>query len=329
MGSQSQRAARDRKRVRTGQQDSNGLKLPAIVRRAPKPVKLPKGPHQFSVPERERDLLAIAHVHGGKRSKRGAKKIRWARYGELVWVRLDKPIAADEHSNPEEGIIFWPGLVEDIQLRVNVSPKKAKNEDVDMHDASSRSPPQTPKIQTDDVPWTISHVPVYRIKLLIVAQSIRVGDDHILPYQAYAPSNSLISAIQRVKIFVGDDDEQAMQRFSLFEPFPIESDGPQLSDRDRLDAAAGPFALAIQVASRVTSFWTPTDQWECKLVSAKEDGMSLRSCTRSLHSDIPRTAGSAIYVQHHVPIASQHNSDTISRTMVGPGKDLGRRFSSA
>lgn len=275
MGSQS-RPARERKRARTTQ-DVGGLKLPSMVRRAPKLVKLPKGPHQFSVPERERDLLAIAHVHGEKESRDGPKTIRWARLGELIWVHLDRPIAVDEDSSPEEGITFWPGIVEDIQLRVHVSPK-TKTEDVDMSGAESSS--QLPKASADDVPWTITHMPIYRLKLLIVAQSIRVGDDRILPYQAYAPSNSLISAIQCAKVDTRSDDLHMMAAFTRFEPFPPVANGPSISTANRFADAAGPFALAIQVASRVTSYWTPTDQWDCKLILPKENGTLLPPSTK-------------------------------------------------
>ena len=68
-------------------------------------MKVPKGPKEFVVPEREKDLRALL----------GPKKLaprRWARDGELIWIKLD--VRIELGPSPEESIVFWPGIVEDV-----------------------------------------------------------------------------------------------------------------------------------------------------------------------------------------------------------------------
>lgn len=237
-----------------------------VVRRAPKVVKLPKGPRQHSMPDREKDLMAIRLTERTAHST--SKKPRWARKSELVWVKLQDPIPLDDASPPEEGLIFWPGIIESYDLRVTTMLSDVM--DVDAEASNDKN-------SDDDCPWKLAHTTIYQIRLLIVDQTVRIDEGKVIPYQAYAPSNHLINAISKVKVPIAkyeglvvpsEAESEALERFSRFRPFISSSSE---SDEDKatrsLSNFAAPFALAIQVASRITSYWTPTDPWECKLAA--------------------------------------------------------------
>ncbi len=260
---------RERKKPRPIR-EQNPLRVQAVIRRVPKPVKLPKGPTQYSEPERERDLLAI--VLSTKSDRRSPKTTRWARKGELVWVRLKTAIALDSDSDPYQGIIFWPGLVQEYELRV----KPMKREDVDMFEGKARM-----GAEDDECPWDITQCNVFQVRLLAANQDVRVEGVELLPYQAYAPSTDLIQTMQRVPVPIEtypglddprDADAQALARFSQFEPHPTGGvqDKSPATVQSKMLAAAPAFALAIQIASRLTSYWTPVSPWECRLIPAGE-----------------------------------------------------------
>ncbi|KAH8116442.1 hypothetical protein DFH11DRAFT_1506352 [Phellopilus nigrolimitatus] len=259
-----------RKRTRGGQQ------VHTAVRRAPKPIKL-KGPKQFVDPERENDLRAAL----------GPKSLgtrRWARERELVWVKLDHPIALSADEDAEEVIMFWPGLIEDVHFKTETIPKE--NEDIVMTDGNALNGHD----ETDeDVPWIIVHKSVYKIKLLLVSKTIFVGDDHILPYQSHAPGNKVLSAVQSVYIdpdkFVDNNPEEMVlpsapeensgdgvtrlfKQFEQFDPFPRVAPVLRTDEERRtlFETAAGPFAVAIQIASRLTAYWTPSNMWQYKML---------------------------------------------------------------
>lgn len=265
------RPSRDRKKPQP-LRAKNAIRVQATVRRAPKPIKFPKGPDQHSVPERERDLLAI--VQSTNSDRRSPKRTRWARNGELVWVRLNFPIPLDENSDPDQGIEFWPGLVQQFELRI----KTTRREDLSMYDGEPY-----PGSDDESCPWDIVHSNVFQVRLLIANQDVRVEESELLPYQAYAPSSDLIQAIQRVYVpietYPGLDDpreadSQALARFAKFQPHPttgVEDESLETSQRGLLDAAPA-FALAIQIASRLTSYWTPVESWECKLTPQSVTG---------------------------------------------------------
>ena len=44
---------------------------------------------------------------------------------------------------------------------------------------------------------------LYKIRLLVVAKTVLVGEDHILPYQSYAPDGRLLTLLQSIEIDPG------------------------------------------------------------------------------------------------------------------------------
>ena len=259
----------------------------ASIRRVPEPLPHPveKGPVQFVLPEREKDLRAFVHNTGTTRH-------RWARRDELIWCALSNPIAFPsasevESSDPfeERAIRFWPGIVEDIRLKAHakLKPGVNGNNDVQMSDSNGatsaldayRPMPNdgSNNDDDDDIPWEVEQSTVYKVSLLAVSSDCLLPDSAILPYQAYAPSSKLLEEIKTVKISVeeytsrGTDEEINDLRdvihkcFDKFEPFAVDGDTNADSD-SRFKAAAGPFALAIQIASRFANYWTPLDEYK-------------------------------------------------------------------
>ncbi|KLO17957.1 hypothetical protein SCHPADRAFT_913375 [Schizopora paradoxa] len=265
------RPTRDRRKPQPLRQ-KNSQRVQAVVRRAPKPVKLPKGPDQHSTPERERDLLAI--VQSMNSDRKSPKQTRWARNGELVWVRLKYPVGLKASSDPYQGMAFWPGLIQSFELKITTT----KRDDVNMEGV-------VPGAEDEICPWDIAHSNVFQVRLLITNQDVRVEESELLPYQAYAPSGPLIQAIQEVSVPIEtypgledrrEADSQALARFAKFEPYPAEDIDTKSSEaiERRLLEAAPAFALAIQIASRLTSYWTPVEAWECRLESSVNNKMS-------------------------------------------------------
>ncbi|TDL23632.1 hypothetical protein BD410DRAFT_820615 [Rickenella mellea] len=296
--------------------DHEPTRVYAAVRRVPEPVRqkdkaqLVQGPKQFIVPEREKDLRASL-------SSKGMKTKRIGREGELVWCAMDQPIAVDENSSPDDGIRFWPGLIQETRLKTEIVGKgKAKAqqaEDVHMDDTPLNTNPSSHlngtstahsngnKITSEndddaDVPWTVTHSVVYKIKLLAVLSDALVPDVRMLPYQAYAPSQRLIQAMQDVPMPADDEPyggvdvevvdvdtamevdgtngaipnepkQSFMDRFAQFEPIPHAPhfEPPPKGVQDRFREAVGPFALAIQIASRIAGYWTPIEEWRLSL----------------------------------------------------------------
>ncbi|THH07398.1 hypothetical protein EW145_g3409 [Phellinidium pouzarii] len=278
------------------------------VRRVPKPVKLAKGPTQFVVPERERDLRAAL----------GPKKLgehRWAREGELVWVKLDHPVTLGAEDGTDEVVTFWPGLIEDVHFKTVITPKTI--EDVTMAesaDSATNGDVQRSHEDTiDPTPWMLIHKFLYKIKLLVVSKTVMYGDDHILPYQSHAPDNKLLSAVQsvyfdpdkpvddnmedmtlpRTSNATADAEARLFKQFELFDPFPIAPPILHTTDERKqyCEAAAGAFAVAIQIASRLTLYWTPSDEWQNKVhipstsVPSHSSGLSGTSRTSLSPSD--------------------------------------------
>ncbi|KAL5531470.1 hypothetical protein ACEPAG_4347 [Sanghuangporus baumii] len=249
----------------------------ATVRQVPNPIRLPKGPRQHVNPEREKDLRAIL----------GPKTLgerRWAREGELVWVKLDHPVSLNERRLESEEITFWPGMIEEVNFKAEVT---ARRTDVA---TSSNAPDRNDTTRSSNAeildPWTIVHKSIYKIKLLVVLKTVVYGGDHIVPYQSHAPDGDLLSEVQSI-VFDLDSDtpeetggivlpsdsqveetEQALfKRFQSFDPFPSVKPhfGRTEDQKFYQETAAGAFATAIQIASHLSMYYTPFDEWEYKM----------------------------------------------------------------
>ncbi|KAA1470251.1 hypothetical protein DENSPDRAFT_817793 [Dentipellis sp. KUC8613] len=248
----------------------------ATVRRAPKAAKQLVGPQQIMVHERCDDLQAVY-------SELDTSLRRWFREGEVVWCALVPPI-----KGPDETITFWPGLVQDTQVKAEAIPRDplasthSADGDYEMEDgtmphqagastnaaegSSSQAPPaeSAPAATRGDspVPWTIRQKTLYKVKLLGINQQYIAADDHVLPYQGYTPSQALLRAMQASFASKGIPSPEEMASFN---PCPDDVDDSTPAAHVRFADAVAPYSVAIQIAAGVVGYWTPTDEWEFKM----------------------------------------------------------------
>ena len=251
----------------------------AAVRRAPKPLKHPVAPKANMLRDRNADLRA---AYGSSRMKIK----RWYREGELLWCALSVPIRGK--NGGKDTIAFWPGLVEEVKLKSEAIPRDptasgkntAINGAIDVP-SSPAGPPtdwrvtEHPSADSGPVlegepplPWTIRQSTVYKMKLLAVSHSYTVPDDQVLPYQAYAPTTELLSAVQTVPF---EDLDTRAERVASFNPCPAPPTNPEelngfVSNDSglRFTEAAAPYSVAVQIAATVAGCWTMTDDWDFK-----------------------------------------------------------------
>ena len=196
-----------------------------------------------------------------------------------MWVKLDKPIRIGVDSNGRDAEIqFWPGLINDMFLRPQVSPKDSEGE-----------------YNEEQVPWTVSQIMVFKIRLLMVNTVVLYGSDHILPYQSNAPDTELLGLIQSVIYDFGEEERgdafssgsqgepeslESIQwkQFQQFNPY-LNSDAlkSESEQEEYRYTAAGAYAVAIQIASRLTMFWTPSDEYKYKALFPDEKSSNQES----------------------------------------------------
>ncbi|KAI0272510.1 hypothetical protein BC834DRAFT_948875 [Gloeopeniophorella convolvens] len=266
------RVGRERERRAAGPRPSEY----ATVRRAPRP-KPETGPAQAMAQERFADLQAMYAD-----ADADAQLRRWFREGELVWCALDPPIQC-----AAAGITFWPGLVDECTFRAETLPRvgtpsiHSADGDYEMEDAAEGGAapvagavpyPITPhpggnRPEVDrPLPWTVRQKVMYKIKLLGVSHDYIASDTQVLPYQGYSPSRELLQALQAVPI---ERITSNPEEIAAFDPCPPDADAlnadPDSAVR-RFAAATAPYSLAIEIASGVAMCWTPTDEWEFKMI---------------------------------------------------------------
>lgn len=255
----------------------------AAVRRAPKPQKHTAAPKQTMLRERNADLRA---AYGST----GMKIKRWFREGELLWCALSIPIHGK--NGEKESIAFWPGLVEEVRLKTHAVPRDPTMDNISTGTAmngtadetsSPAGPPKDWRITehpsladantileggSTSPLWTVRQSTIYKMKLLAVSHSYCVPDDQVLPYQAYAPTTELLSAVQAVPL---EDLDVSAEKVSSFNPCPTPPSTPEemngfVSNDSglRFTEAAAPYALAVQIAATVAGCWTMTDEWDFK-----------------------------------------------------------------
>jgi Transcription-silencing protein Clr2 len=98
------------------------------------------------------------------------------------------------------------------------------------------------------------------MKLLAVDYSYTITAENLLPYQAYAPSSELIQAIRELPWEAIDLRPETINSFN---PCPPPSDMADDSG-SRFCAAVTPYALAVQIAAKLATFWGITDEWDFK-----------------------------------------------------------------
>lgn len=231
-------------------------KLPhAAVRQAPQPTK--PAPAALLPPPKQTLALDKSNDIYHTVPSSDIQSIRYFRKGELVWCALKPPIVGPQEG--EDAIAFWPGLVDNVTTK----PITALREDV-QSDGSL-----TPEFDEDGLPrpqitWTVRQHTSYEVKLLALARTYVLTDDDILPYLSYAPSELLLEILRNALPIVLQTD---IAKTLANNPDIVSDFNPlntTLSIETRFTEAIVPYTLAVQIASHIATFWTPTDEWECK-----------------------------------------------------------------
>lgn len=215
---------------------------------------------QTMLVERNNDLRAI-------HSKSTMALRRWFREGEVVWCALPRAIVASREVGVE--IQFWPAVVEEVLLKAKAIPREngldpSTSNDHGLPSASS-SAVQLDRMEEDgrgivlesnddSLHYTINQWTRYKVRFLGVSHSYSTDDVNVLPYQAYVPPDNLISFMTKIP---PNDLNFERELLSQFNPCPGDLT-PSFSD------AASPFAMALQISSTLSSFWSLTDEYQMK-----------------------------------------------------------------
>jgi len=248
---------------------SSASPLPRVLREKPRERKagrpyasvqkilqpaLKPSPHIQNTPtlaERNSDLRAVF-------SRNSMKLKRWYRDGEIVWCQLSTPIQSLDDSIQIE---FWPGLVQEYKLKAVPVPRDVSSVDLNRSnlapgpsftDSGAHKEHGIVDDQDERLPFTVEQSTIYTVELFAVNKSIRVCDGQVIPYQAYTPPEEVIGAMQVI-----DPEHLNFDRDSVssFNPFPNTQPPP-------FEDVAGPYAVALQIASNVSQFFSVTDEWE-------------------------------------------------------------------
>ena len=217
---------------------------------------------QTMLVERNNDLRAI-------HSKSTMALRRWFREGEVVWCALPHAIVA----SPEEGIEiqFWPAVIEEVLLKAKAIPREkglgpststpnghglpsasSSAVQLDSMDVDGRGI----VLESNDDPlhYTVNQWTRYKVRFLGVSYSFSTDDVNVLPYQAYMPPDKLILFMTQIS---PNDLNFERESLAQFNPCPGDNT-PSFSD------AASPFAMALQISSTLSSFWSLTDEYQMK-----------------------------------------------------------------
>jgi len=247
----------------------------AAVSRKLTQVPLKKSANVGDVPilaERVNDVRAVNQTEDNVMDLR-----RWFREGEIVWCSLDKPIPS---KTPDTFIQFWPGVVDESDLKVTPLPREQAGSADDEAQASGSTLTQIPVASTSTAedpqvpgkngdkprgpyvenppatPWVVRQSIMYKIRLLAVDALVSAADEKVLPYQAYTPVKELLEDM------VNHPAQEIVvdrQQVAAFDPCPEEG-------RPSFGEAVGPYAVAIQIASLMASTWCLTDDYQVKVV---------------------------------------------------------------
>ncbi|KAI0289449.1 hypothetical protein BC826DRAFT_914503 [Russula brevipes] len=253
----------------------------ATVRRAPKP-KSEKGPTQVMLQERYADLQAMY-------AETTAELRRWYRIGELVWCALDPPI-----HGPGASITFWPGLVDDCTFKAETLPRPkspsihSADGDFEMDDGTDSAqtsgpsndattngevpypitphPGNTKPAKGTPLPWIVRQKTMYKVKLLGINHDYVASEIQVLPYQGYTPSHELLQALQNTPIERVTSKPEEIAAFNPCAPDEAAAESELDSTGRRFADATSPYTLAVEIAAGIAVCWTPTDEWEFKMV---------------------------------------------------------------
>ena len=222
----------------------------APANRRPSPLPPPK---QTLAQEKANDIYNAL-------TNRDVQRIRYFRKGELVWCALDPPIIGPR--GEEDSILFWPGLIDIVTTKPITTYLPDSGEDGDSGVAESAAQSGTPP--KAKITWSVKQVTSYRIKLLALAQNYYLSDDDVLPYLSYAPAESLLESLRAAlpqSLQTEQSQALAFKAETMSEYNPLEESNPV----DRFNDAITPYTLAIQIASHIATYWSPSDEYDCKL----------------------------------------------------------------
>ncbi|KAJ7224191.1 hypothetical protein GGX14DRAFT_648908 [Mycena pura] len=155
---------------------------------------------------------------------------RYFREGELVWCAIE-PIVGPQ----DEAIDFWPAIIDEVSLRN-----------------------QREGLPHGSIPESIHQHTGYTVKFLAISRTYYFPDTMVIPYQSYICPNGILQ--QMVQRPVGDWEDLNAEALSKFDPCP-----PQPAITPTFFDTLTPFALALQIASKLCEFWCLTDEWDAKL----------------------------------------------------------------
>ena len=223
----------------------------AGLRKVTKPYEKPlSGPKQALSSNKDNDIRDCL-------TKREIQGIRYSRQEELVWCALKSPIRYSE--NEDEAIEFWPGIIESVWTKAEAVPLGSPPPEV--HDAVQRAPDDAPR---PEITWKPHQRRKYTIQLLATEHRHTLSDDDVLPYLAYAPPDSQMQRLHQslpdvIKTPAAEELANNAEKMSPFDPFAVDEQPGDSSGYSRWKDAVVPYSLAIQMASYVSGFWTPTD----------------------------------------------------------------------
>lgn len=237
----------------------------ASLRKPPKPEPLPHpGPTQALTAEKDSDIRDCL-------TRREVQGIRYFRHAELVWCALSNPIRPAHSDNDDDEIEFWPGIIETATTKakaVPLDPASIRDNTAD-DEPDDVFGPLTMDAPKPRITWKPVQTRAYQVKLLATTHTCTLSDDDLLPYLAHAPSNTIINTLKNYlphafRTKAAQELASDSKKYSDFNPFAddVPQAGPAVDAR--FIEAIVPFSLAVQIASNVAGFWTPTDEWDYK-----------------------------------------------------------------
>lgn len=208
------------------QKPAAATRLHASIQRPLKPLRAAAGIDRTPMNQDRNHDLRVLHASANRLYK------RWFREGEIVWGILATPIRGE---GPP--ITFWPCIIEDCNIHTNTRPRT---------EADLPGP----------VPWVSEQYARYKLRCLAVSHMLFVSEDGLIPYMAtgHAPQD----IIEWVKSRPRDDFQFKEDALRDVNPAPLD---PPDSPVDYMKTVFA-YAVAVQIASAHTNYWTPTDEWE-------------------------------------------------------------------
>ncbi len=258
----------------------------------------------------------------GMFSKAAQRVPRWFREGEIVWCALNPPIRGTDNGVSLE---YWPAIIEEISLKSVSVPRNSANQSSNADSTSGTPQPSTSAIPPDlgvnasekgpmlnptdePLPWKIFQYHRYKVQMLAISHTLTFDNADVLPYQVYMPPNEVIQLLSDFPAEKLDFDKVSLSKFN---PAPA-------SGHVSIQEAIPPYAVALQIASALSSYWCLTDEYELKFqlpptpipnVQTPPPPMSISSYQPSIPQFPPPQN-----LQQVIEAASRHNAQVSKAT---------------